>query len=124
MAILQGGSDSVTIEFVDEKIEPIVEETVRRTAGGNLRKTTGGERLQIGLTMRLTPAQYRSLLTLITNRSQTYSYTPEDSTASFWSDLYPDLTFPINCLFNRIEKDWDNRSHWYVTLEMESVEYL
>ncbi len=124
MAIISDGVTDVTIDYVDENINPVVERTTKRTAGGNLRTITSGERLDMQLNMRVTPAQYRSLLTIFTNKADNYFYTPEASTASYWSALYPSLTFPMNATFRNMKRDWDNRGYWYVQMNMESTEYL
>lgn len=124
MAIISDGTTNISIDYVDERIRPEIEESTTRTAGGDTRRVPGGERLRIKSEWRLTPAQYRSILTLLTNNASNYFYTPEDSTASYWTDLYPSLTFPMNAQFTEVGRTWDNRSYWYVEMEIESTSYL
>lgn len=123
MAILTDGSTTLTT-MVDETINPIDESSHTRTGGGNERTVVGGERLQIKLKLRLTPAQLRTLKNIINSNANSRFYTPNDSTASFWADLYPDLTFPLNSTFSRATRKWDNRKRWYTEVIVTSVEYL
>jgi len=124
MAIISDGTTDITIEFVDEDINPAIEETIKRTAGGNLRKITGGERLGLNLELRVTPSQYRSVLSLLTNNADNYFYTPEESTASYWSSLYPDLEFPLNITYTNLKRTWDNRGYWYIKMDAEFTNYI
>jgi hypothetical protein len=124
MAILSDGTTELDIDYVDERIDPIVEETTSRTAGGSLRQITGGQRLRLFLDMRLTPSQYNTLLSILVSNTNNYFYTPEESTSSYWSDLYPSVTFPINVIFSNQERDWDNRKYWYVKLQAETTSYI
>ena len=127
-AVSVGVSGPGVVKAALEKVKgadfDTVSETIKRTAGGNLRKIVGGERLKLKLKMRLTPAQYRSVITLLTNNANNYFYTPEESTASYWSDLYPSLSFPVNITYTDLDKEWDNRKHWYVNLDAEVTNYV
>jgi hypothetical protein len=124
MAIISDGSTDITIEFVDEEINPNLEKSEKRTAGGNARSITGGERLILDLKLRLTPSQVRSITNLFKNNANNYYYTPEDSTADYWSELYPSLSFPYNATFSKLVRDWDNRSKWYYKMVVTSTEYV
>jgi hypothetical protein len=121
MAIISDGITDITLEYADERIDPVIERSSTVTAGGNIRSITGGERINFVVKSRVTPAIYRSLLNLITNGALQYFYTPNDTTD--WSDLYATTTFPLNVNINTIKREWDNRGIYYITMELESVSY-
>ena len=121
--VLTDGTTTVTIQYSDDKISPIIEKTTKRTAGANVRQITGGERLTITSRVRVTPAKYRELIDLLTNNADNYFFTPEDSTLSWWADLYPNLTFPVNGSITNVIREWDNRDYWYVTFNIETTSY-
>jgi len=124
MSVFSDGTTSLTVNYIDEEIDPQNERNDKRTSGGNTRTIIGGERLSMNIDMRLTPAQYRTLISIYNSNSSNKYYTPEDTTKTFWSELYPDLLFPINVQFSRLKRHWDNRKYWYVKMNIDSVSYL
>ena len=123
MAVFSDGTTDLTYAS-DETYQLPVEKTTKRSGGGNLKSITSGERLSIGVRLRLTPAQYRALLNLFSNNADNYYYTPEDSTKSWMSDLWPNVTWPINVNYSTISNEWNNRGYWYVVLGVDSTSYI
>ena len=111
MAIFTDGTTTLTVNFVDESVEPTNEQSTNRTAGGSDRTVIGGERMKIRIEARLTPAQYRSLINIYNSTSGNLYYTPNDTTETFWTALYPDITFPLNSRFFNMKRNWDNRKY-------------
>jgi hypothetical protein len=122
--IISDGTTDLTYEYSDESINPVIERSNKRTAGGNMRTVTGGERLTVSTTFRTTGTGYRNLINLLNNNADNYFFTPQDSDKQYWSDLYPDITFPINATFSNITRTWDNRSKWWVSMEVQSTSYV
>jgi hypothetical protein len=123
MAVFSDGTTDLTYSS-DETYQLPVEKTTKRAGGGNLKSITSGERLSIGVRLRLTPAQYRSLLNLFSNNADNYYYTPEESEKSWMSDLWPNVTWPINVNYSSISNEWNNRGYWYVVLGIDSTSYI
>jgi hypothetical protein len=122
MAIFSDGTTDVTIEFVDETIAPVLEKSVTTSAGGRLKTQTGGERLTFSIRFRTTAALFRSLMNLLKNGADEYYYTPED-THQFYTTSNT-VTFPLNVVFNQIAWEWDNRSTYYIGMQVTSVDYV
>jgi hypothetical protein len=122
--ILTDGTTTFTSLNSDEKIEPIIEKNTKRTAGGNTRSITGGERFSATVRIRETHGDYRSLLNLLNNGADNYYFTPQDSTATWMTSLYPDITFPLNINVSPPTREWDNRSVWYIKFDVESSGYV
>jgi len=122
MATVSDGTTNIDIGTSDERIDATIEKSTTRTAGGNYRSVTGGERLAFSVKCRLTPAVFRTLLDLLKNGASSYYFTPNDS--STISDLYPTTTFPLNCNITNLKRSWDNRSYYYVSFTVESSSYV
>jgi len=122
--IISDGTTDLTYEYSDENIMPIIEKSTKRTAGANDRNILGGERLSIDVRFRTTATGYRNLINLLTNNADNYFFTPQDYTSQWWSDLYPDIEWPLNCTISNIKRKWDNRSRWWVSLDVESTSYV
>ena len=123
MAIFSDGTTDLTIT-ADEQYKPQIEKTTKRTAGGNLRSITSGERFEVIAKIRVTPTEYRSLINLLKNNSNNYYFTPEDSSKAWMSSIYPDITWPLNVNFDNLSRDWDNRGYWYVSMDIEGTSYV
>lgn len=122
--VLTDGTTTLTFSNSDENINPVLEKNTKRTAGGNTRSITGGERALFNVTVRLTPTQYRTLLNLLNNGADNYFFTPQDSTDTWMTSLYPDISFPLNVNITETARKWDNRSYWYVEMQAESTGYV
>ena len=122
--VLTDGTTTVTLDPSNDAINPEIEESTKRTAGGNVRHIVGGERFNVTSTVRATPAQYRSLIDLLNNNADNYFFTPAESTESWWADLYPSISFPLNCVVTDINRDWDNRGYWWVKMKVKSTSYV
>nr|BDD44680.1 hypothetical protein 10 [Legionellales bacterium] len=122
MAIISDGTTEIDFGRADETVLPGLEKTTKVTAGGNIRSITAGERFKMRVIVRVTPAVYRSFIDLMNNGASNYYFTPTDTTQ--WDDLYPDITWPLNVDISGIDRDWDNRSYYYVSFNVESVSYV
>lgn len=121
MATLSDGTTDIDLGKVNERINPMLDKSSKRTAGGNIRSITAGERLSFAVDIRATPAVYRSILDLMVNGSTNYYYTPNDT--SEFVGLYPATTFPLNCNINNLKRTWDNRSQFYISFDVEAISY-
>jgi len=122
MAIISDGTTSVDLGLCAELIDPILEKSSKRTAGGNTRSITSGERLVFSVKGRVTPTILRSAFDLLKNGASNYFYTPND--ASEWEDLYDSSNFPLNCNITGLKREWDNRNYYYIMFNVESVSYV
>ena len=122
MASVTDGSTTIDLGKCDETIMPMLEKTSKRTGGGNIRSITSGERLGFQIKARVTPAVYRTLLDLLQNGASNYYYTPNSTTE--FTGLYPSTTFPLNANIYNLSRDWDNRSYFYITFDVESTTYV
>ena len=120
--ILTDGITSFTITDSRGKAFPEIDKSTRSTAGGNLRSITTGQRPIFTESIRVTPAQYNSLLQLLTNNATSYFYTP--SSDADYSELYPDITFPLAVTVLNLSKEWDNGSHFYVNMDIQGISYV
>jgi len=119
VAIISDGSTDITIQYVDEKPQPQLITADKMSASGAIKSQTSGERLVIKCEARMTASQLRSVLDLLKNTASTYFYTPEET-----HGVYADVLFPIEARFSELKHKWDNRSFYYVTWKVESVDYL
>jgi hypothetical protein len=117
---LTDGTTSITVNYADEQYETILEKTSTRTAGGNIRSTTGGERFRISVRVRVTESECRSIMALLTNNAETYYYTPDTD----FSTLYPDLSFPIAADISEIKREWNNNTVIYLNFTVEALGYV
>jgi hypothetical protein len=122
MATVTDGTTSLDLGYVTEAIDPVLEKTTLRTAGGNLRSVTSGERLRFKAQARLSKADYRTFINLLKNGASNYFFTPTDDEE--WTDLYPTTTWPLNANIYNIKRAWDNRTKFYVDFMVESVSYV
>ena len=122
MATITDGTTSLDLGKTTETIDPVLEKTTVRTAGGNLRSVTSGERLRFRCQARLSPANYRTFIDLLNNGASNYFFTPTDSTQ--WTNLYGSTTWPLIANIYNIKRAWDNRSYYYVDFFVESVSYV
>jgi hypothetical protein len=124
MCIIYDGTTTFTSLLSDESINPVIEKNTKRTAGGNTRSITGGERFKATVKIRETPGDYRSLLNVLNSGADNYYFTPQDSTASWMTSLFPDISFPLNANIGAPKREWDNRSAWYIVFDVESSGYV
>jgi hypothetical protein len=122
MAIVSDGSTDVDLGKCVESLNPVIEKSSKRTGGGDTRSVTGGERLQMDVQCRITPALYRTFIDLMNNGANEYFFTPTDT--SEWSSLYPTTTWPLSVNLTNLQRDWDRRDIYYVSFKMESVSYV
>jgi hypothetical protein len=122
MAIVSDGTTDLDLGLCEEKEMGGLEKSTKTTAGGNRRSITAGERFAMDVKARLTPAEFRSLRDLLNNGSSNYYFTPSDTTQ--WTDLYPDITWPLNVDISAPIRDWDNRSRYYVSFGVSSTSYV
>ena len=122
MCKISDGTTEIDFGKSTEKIIPGLEKTSKVTAGGNIRSITAGERFRMNVTIRCTPAVYRSFLNLMNNGASNYYFTPSDTTE--WDDLYPDITWPLNANIYSINEDWNNRGYYYVAFRVDSTSYV
>ncbi len=118
--IISDGTTDLTFEYADENIMPDIEKSTGRSASGRTKSQTAGERMSMSVKFRTTPAGYRTLLDLMTNGANEYYYTPEED----YGILYSTLTEPWNVNITNIRKEWDNKRQFYVTLNIETVDYV
>lgn len=120
MATISNGTTSLTPATVaDEQTGPIMDMSTRQTAGGSERTQVAGERIGIRVKMRLTASECNTLLSIYTNNTSGYwYYTPQTT-----SGIYGSLTLPIVCTMSKPEPEWDNRSYYYVSFDITSVDY-
>ena len=122
MGIFSDGSTDITIDFIDETPIPTLDKAVRRSAGGKLKSQTSGQRWAMNLRFRTTGAVSQSLLDLLDNGADEYYYTPNDTHTLYTANNK--VTFPINVVFSKIKREWDNRSKYYMSILAEAVSYL
>ncbi len=124
MAKISDATTEIDLPQSDERLEPVLEKATKRTAGAELRSITGGERFKMNVRSRTTPAVFRTVIDLLNNGATDYFYTPEDETASWLTDLYPDLSFPLNANFSNLRREWDNRKAFYIAYDVEATAYV
>jgi len=120
MAIISDGTTDLTFTFTDEDYIPVWDKADKTSAKGTIKSQVAGERFRFNIRMRLTPTQVRSLIDLLNNQSNFYYYTPDETYAA----LFSNVTFPLKANFSNLSSEWDNRSRYYITLTVESVDYL
>lgn len=118
--VLTDGTTTVTLVNSDETLDPIIDKSTKQSVGGDLKSITAGERARFEVRVRGTPAQVRELLDLLKNNADAYWFTPRET----FTDLYPDIDFPLKCNVTNFTRDWDNRSYYYISFVVESVSYV
>ena len=122
MASISDGTTTLTPACpADEKLVPVIDKSERRTASGSIRAQASGERLQIEVKMRLTGAEYQTLLALFTANASGYFYYTPQQTYSVWDGR---VTYPITCDITEPQLEWDNRKVYYVNFKVMSLDYI
>lgn len=119
MAILQGDSGTVELQFTDERLAPSQDVAYKRAAGGSRQQQFAGELFKLNCRARVTSALFRSTMDILKDRSEMYFYTPEQR-----YDLYPNLEYPIPVLIKNIGEEWDNRKVHYIKFTVEALDYI
>ena len=120
MAIISDGTTNITLDFVDETYDPILDKSVRTSTAGRLKSQVAGERLQISAKARVTQAQYRSIMDLLNNGATAYFYTPGDNLTTY----YANVTFPLEVDISKITDSFDNKKIFYIKFDVRSVSYI
>ena len=125
--ILTDGTTTFThIRGADEDPNTILDESESTSAGGLLRGQVSGERFASKVTIRITPAERRTLVDLLNQPSANFDYTPDEVTDEY-SDLLGGNLFPMQVRV-QMEKErkrvWNGEIFYYVTMGIKSVGYL
>lgn len=116
------GTTTLTFNDSEEIIDDFdLDKTSKKTAGGDYRSVTTGERFDLTSRFRTTAANIRSLKNLLNNGATDYWFTP---TRSWDDDLYTNITFPLNVNITKIKFEWYNTTVYWVTMKVESTSYV
>ncbi len=63
--VITDGTTELTFSPSNDKINPDIEASTKRTAGGNVRRVVGGEKFKVNTTVRITSAEYRDTALII-----------------------------------------------------------
>ncbi len=124
MAKISDGTTEISMPQSDDRVNPGIEKSTKRTAGRELRSTVGGEVFKMSVRSRATPAVFRTVIDLLKNGSPNYFFTPEEEDKQWLADLYPDVSYPLNANFSNLGREWDNRNAFYITYDVESTSYV
>lgn len=113
------GTTSLTIANADEEMIPVYDKSTRRASSGALKAQVAGERVAFDVKVRATPAQFRTLMNILTSQSNFVYYTSEET-----YPFYSGVDFPLACNVTNVDREWDNRSYYYVKFRVESVDYI
>lgn len=117
---LSDGTTSITIDNADETENTVIDQAVRKSAGGSLKQQISGERFSLDVRIRVTETEARAIKNLLTNNSSRYYYTPDTD----YSILYPDTEFPIEVIISKYNRIWNNNNYQYFTFTVDGVDYL
>jgi hypothetical protein len=98
------GVTNLTFTDSDDIIDPIIEKSSRRTGSGDFR--------------------CRTILNLLNNNATNYFFTPRESTQSWMTALYPDITFPLNVNVTKFKTSFQTKDVVYFTIKVESTSYV
>lgn len=110
----------------DEEPDTMLDESESTSAGGLLRGQVSGERFVSTVTVRITPAERRTLVDLLNQPSANFDYTP-DTVSDEYTDLLGSDLFPMNVrvkLQRERKRVWNGEIFYYITMEIKSVGYL
>ena len=119
MAIISDSSTDITLLYVDEKPSFGLIDASKTSASGAIKNQVSGERLKLTCRFRTTSTILRQILDLLKNGSDYYYYTSEDT-----HGIYSDVTFPLQVKISKLKWVWDNRSTYYGSFIVESVDYI
>lgn len=117
------GITSVSIEncTIDDDLQ--IEESDDITSGGRITSQQSGKRYIVTLkNARLTQAGYASLVNLLSNGANYYTYEPSEI-----PDLLSSSDFPMAMRFKRPKKNdqaWNGGLIFYFDMECEGIEYV
>jgi hypothetical protein len=111
---------TTTGEFVNDSTN--LEGSQSKSVGGSLKQQIAGERFVMVEKIRLTGAEYRSLMTIIKGNSAYYSFTP-----TYQPDYMPAGSFPMQVTIAQFKKEamtWNGRRYYIITLEIHGVNVI
>lgn len=125
--ILTDGTTTFTyVRGSDEDPDTMLDESESTTAGGLLRGQVSGERFTSKVTVRITPAERRTLVDLLNQPSANFDYTP-DTVSDEYIDLLGSNLFPMQVrvqLEKQRKRVWNGEIFYYITMNIKSVGYL
>lgn len=113
------GQNDLYIDDVDEEMTPVFDKSTRVSSGGQLKSQTTGERIAFNVKFRLTPAQYREMMDFFKSGIDRFFFTPSET-----YEYLEDVVFPIECNITDFRRTWDNRHVYYISMRIESVDYI
>lgn len=126
MTLSDGTTTFTYIRGSDEEPDTMLDESESTSAGGLLRGQVSGERFISKVTVRITPAERRTLVDLLNQPSANFDYTP-DSVTDEYSDLLGGNLFPMQVrakLDSERKRVWNGQVFYYITIGIKSVGYL